>query len=130
MVLNEVLHKDSVHDFKFTYYGSLGDVDDAKIAAIVGEKKVKIMPEYRLGSNYPNIHFSRREAECMAKLLQNKLVREVADELELSVRTAEYYVMNMRRKLDCKTKVELMHKVVNSDFLDLLKKSDLAHIVV
>lgn len=75
------------------------------------------MSSYYLGENYPNIYFTQREAECMHELLQGKTNAEIAAALSLSVRTIDFYLSNMRIKLKCRTRKELINKVLNSDFV-------------
>ncbi len=126
MVLNEVLRRDEVQSFNFTNHGCLGMVDDEeKLRVMRSTQKPRVRKEYGLGQQYLNVHFSQREADCMVLLLEGMLVREVAEELGLSVRTAEYYVLNMRAKLGCQTKVELLDVVAKSDFVALLEGAEL-----
>jgi len=73
---------------------------------------------YNLGKKFKNIYFSKREAECMVHLLKAKSVRGVAKLLSLSPRTVEFYLKNMKRKLNCNTKFELIDLVAKSEFLD------------
>lgn len=54
------------------------------------------------------IYFTRREYECLGHLLQEKTIRQTAKELSISYRTAEYFVVNMRKKLMCPTKSALL----------------------
>lgn len=77
----------------------------------------KELSSYALGSRYGKIYFTKREAECMVLLLKGKTINSVASCLDLSPRTVEYYVKNMKAKLGCKTKFELIDLVYASDFL-------------
>jgi len=72
---------------------------------------------YSLGEKYQNIHFSKREAECMSYLLRGKSTRGIAKILGLSPRTVEYYIRIMKKKLNCRTKFELIDLVAESDFM-------------
>ena len=53
----------------------------------------------------------------MVHILKGKTISKVAVILELSPRTVEFYLKKMKSKLDCRTKSELMEKVLESDFL-------------
>lgn len=100
-----------------------------KCARIVGEfasnvadkpssSKNKI--EYKkffLGSDYGNIYFTSREAQVMIQLIHGKTISAAAVILNLSPRTIEFYVKNMKTKLSCRTKSELIGKVFASDFI-------------
>lgn len=72
---------------------------------------------YNLGPKYNSTYFTQREAECMVLLLQGKTVNRIADLLNLSPRTVEFYLKNMKTKLGCRTKFELIELVLESDFL-------------
>ena len=77
----------------------------------------KIYKVYALGDRFGRIYFTKREAECMVHLLRGKTIARVALELKLSPRTVEFYLKNMKTKLGCRTKFELIDLVINSDFM-------------
>jgi len=78
--------------------------------------KTKRCKMYSLGDNFKGIHFSKQEARCMVCLLHGKSNKGVARALSLSPRTVEFYVKNMKKKLKCRTKFELIENVLDSDF--------------
>jgi DNA-binding CsgD family transcriptional regulator len=80
--------------------------------------------KYPLGKPYPKVQFSRREMQCILLLLQGRTLRKAAQTLKLSPRTVEFYVHKMKYKLKCKTKSELIEKVLESEFLDNFKDID------
>jgi DNA-binding CsgD family transcriptional regulator len=115
MVLKEVLNKDVPNQvFTFTNIGELKKKNLEANKLVSRRKEVKI---YRLGARYKNIYFTRREAECMVWLLKGKTIRRVAMELGLSPRTVEFYLKNMKAKLNCQTKFELVELILESEFL-------------
>jgi DNA-binding CsgD family transcriptional regulator len=71
---------------------------------------------YFLGESYPGVYLTRREAECMSKFLGEKTVVEAALDLNLSPRTVEFYLKNIKNKLACRTKTELVCKIKETDF--------------
>lgn len=71
---------------------------------------------YGLGTRYGDLYFTRRESECMVWLLRGKTINSVATILKLSPRTVEYYIKNMKNKLGCRTKFELIDLVYASEF--------------
>lgn len=77
----------------------------------------KSLVAYGLGSKYGDIYFTKREAECMVLLLRGKTICGVAHKLSLSPRTVEYYIKNMKTKIGCRTKFELVDLVHASEFL-------------
>ncbi|MCK4609098.1 MAG: helix-turn-helix transcriptional regulator [Gammaproteobacteria bacterium] len=87
-------------------------------------KKRRKRGMYFLGDNFKGIYFTQREAECMMQLLQGKSFSGAAEKLNLSPRTVEFYVKNMRKKLNCDSKFELIAQVRDSDFLNNFNVSD------
>lgn len=85
-----------------------------KKAGVVG---IRSLVAYGLGSKYGSTYFTKREAECMVLLLRGKTIGSVANILKLSPRTVEYYIKNMKSKLGCRTKFELVDLVYASDFI-------------
>jgi DNA-binding CsgD family transcriptional regulator len=79
--------------------------------------KSKKFKKYFLGIEHPNVYFTNREAEVMVQLLQGKTLNAAAAILKLSPRTIEFYVKNMKTKLACRTKSELIGKIFASDFV-------------
>ena len=116
-LLQEVLLAKSSGAKTFTFVGAeqdayRGSVSDKKVAR-VPRKTAKV---YWLGPKYEGIYFSHREAECMVQLLKGKTVHKVAETVKLSPRTIEYYLKNMKAKVGCRTKFELVEIVAESDF--------------
>lgn len=58
----------------------------------------------------PLVKLSKRETECLSLYLDTQKMQDVADKLELSVRTIEFYLGNIKNKLNCWTKIELIKK--------------------
>lgn len=67
------------------------------------------------------MYITRRQAECMVHLINGKTIPATAKTLKLSPRTVEYYVNKMKRKLRCKTKADLIEKIIASGFLEKFK---------
>lgn len=111
-VLKEVLNKKS-KSHVFTFNKTSEEEGLEKLTPGV-PKQIK---KYFLGLEYKNAYFTNREAEVMVQLLQGKTLQAAADFLKLSPRTIEFYVKNMKTKLACRTKSELIGKVFASEFV-------------
>ncbi|HEV2614578.1 MAG TPA: helix-turn-helix transcriptional regulator [Gammaproteobacteria bacterium] len=62
------------------------------------------------------IYFSRREEEVLAQLVRGKTAKQIGEKLNLSPRTIESYVENMKIKTNCQSKAELIDKFVDEFF--------------
>jgi DNA-binding CsgD family transcriptional regulator len=82
----------------------------------VSTKGAKSLQRFYLGGQFPGIYLSFREAQCMCKLLEGKTLKVTGKELQLSTRTVEFYVSNIKKKLHCKKKKELIELVKQSEF--------------
>jgi DNA-binding CsgD family transcriptional regulator len=85
-----------------------------KREAGVLQKETKV---YWLGPKHAGVYFSYREAQCMAHLLRGRTASKIAAAMRLSPRTIECYVKNMKAKLGCRTKFELIELVTGSEFM-------------
>lgn len=97
------------------------DVPRIKANTVSARKKPpsekKALVAYVLGAKYGKMYFTKREAECMVFLLKGKTISKVAEALKLSPRTVEYYVKNMKNKIGCRTKFELIDLINASEFI-------------
>ena len=75
-----------------------------------------------LGKLRQGVYFTRRECQCMLLVLEGNTMKESGSKLRLSPRTIEYYVKNMKSKTKVRTRSELIHLVLNSDFMRNVKK--------
>jgi DNA-binding CsgD family transcriptional regulator len=76
--------------------------------------------KYKLGDKYPDIYFTKREAQVAFYFVRGMSTVQVATLLRLSRRTVEFYVNNMKVKLDCRFKSQLISTIIRSDFLKLI----------
>lgn len=55
---------------------------------------------------------SKREWQCACLLIKGMTAKDIANELKLSFRTIEFYLHNLKYRLHCKNKTELILKLV------------------
>ena len=115
MILDEVVNKKAVRYFTHTSENKIKPNYRDLTTKFNRKRKWKM---YRLGEKFEDIYFTKREAECMVQLLRGKSVRAAAETLKLSPRTVEFYLKNMKKKLKCRTKYELIDLVLGSEFVN------------
>ncbi|EKD77033.1 MAG: hypothetical protein ACD_42C00498G0002 [uncultured bacterium] len=123
-VIDEVLHKDEqARSFFFTNHGRLGDIfeDNHPRATILVSRKCKDGRIYALGKKFPELYLTRREAETMFWVVQDFTLAYVAQQMTLSRRTVEFYVKNLKLKLQCRNKKELIETILQTDLLRQLE---------
>lgn len=69
-----------------------------------------LLPGTQIGS----VYLSKRASEILQLLIQGKTAKEIAIILNLSYRTIEYYIANLKRKLGVNTKSQLIEKVLQN----------------
>jgi DNA-binding CsgD family transcriptional regulator len=77
--------------------------------------------KYYLGDKFPEIYLTQREAECVFWIIRGLTNKEVADKMQLSSRTIEYYLRNVRTKLNCYSKSHLIRVLQGAPFLSLIQ---------
>jgi DNA-binding CsgD family transcriptional regulator len=65
---------------------------------------------YKIKKLQQQYSLSGRELQCLELILQNKITKQIANLLNLTTRTAETYIDNLKKKLDCHTKNEMVVK--------------------
>jgi len=118
-VLHEVLSKSiAAQKFKVTSLEKQYDVQARQLLRKTPDQQPK--KSYCLGPKYNGTYFTKREAECMILLLHGKTINKAAIALSLSPRTIEFYLKNMKAKVGCRTKFELIELVLESNFLQTI----------
>lgn len=67
--------------------------------------------KYHLEGQYSGTFLSKREAECLLYFSQGRTMKEIAARIHLSPRTIETYINNIKNKVGCHTKGELVSLV-------------------
>lgn len=72
---------------------------------------------YEIGGRYVDYQLSIRESECLFYLLRGFTAKGIAKMLTLSPKTIEYYIEQLKIKLKCNNKVELIEKAIHLGFV-------------
>lgn len=83
-------------------------------------KNKKNGANYYLNGEYGGIKLSTRQAQCLFYVLRGKTSKVIARILHLSNRTVEGYVDDIKVKMECKNKAELIEKAIYLGFLEII----------
>lgn len=75
---------------------------------------------YYLTGKYQHIHFTQREVDCLTKLFAGYTAKETADLCNLSSRTVESYLDNIKSKLGCNRKAEIIAILLKHGYKEFL----------
>ena len=81
--------------------------DEKKIAGVFGVSQ--LLSIYDIELRIP-VKLTKREQECLTLLMRGKTAKEVAVSLNLSIRTIESYLNNLKYKFNCLSKSQLLKK--------------------
>lgn len=82
--------------------------------------------EFQITTKYENQILGKRHTEILFLLLRGKISKEIALILNLSPRTVESYIEDMKIKLKCSSRSELLDAGINMGYLGILPESLLA----
>ncbi len=81
---------------------------EAKCVDKKNVKKEKVIQKNYTLPSFPRVYMTRREADCV-RLLKNKLTnKEIGEILDISTRTVEFYMNNIKMKFQVSKRSELL----------------------
>lgn len=84
----------------------------------------KTRTTYYLNGEYGDIKLSTRQAQCLFYVLRGKTSKVIARILQLSNRTVESYIDDIKVKIRCQNKAELIEKSFDLGFLEIIPAGD------
>jgi DNA-binding CsgD family transcriptional regulator len=72
------------------------------------------------GISIADVYLSKQEVRCLQLLITGKTSKLIGQALQLSARTVEHYLANIKLKLGVKTKAQLIEKVIQEIWPDIL----------
>ncbi len=84
---------------------------------ITQSQKEMLLPNMSIG----DVYLSKQELRCLQLLISGKTFKLIGNHLKLSARTVEHYIENIKHKLHVKTKAELIEKVLQQLWPDILR---------
>jgi DNA-binding CsgD family transcriptional regulator len=106
------------HDFNLLLSKSLNKLNNCK--------KSKKQIVYTIGQLHHHKNLSDRQLECLFLLMRGKTSKQIAAILELSPRTIETHIEDIKEKFNCQSKSELIEKAINEGFMHVIPESFIA----
>lgn len=78
---------------------------------------------YKVQSNEPTYNLTKRELECLYYMIRGKSAKDVGDKLCLSKRTIEDYNNNLKNKMGCLTRSQVIDKAFAEGLIYLIPES-------
>jgi DNA-binding CsgD family transcriptional regulator len=78
---------------------------------------------YTLAESIPEYDLSKRQLECLFHLLRGQSANDIAITLDIGKRTVETHLDNIKSKLGCDTKSQLIDKALNAGLLNYVPTS-------
>lgn len=85
-------------------------------------QKLKRQFTYKLTDTIEELDITDRQLECLYFLLSGKNSAEIAETLQLSKRTIETHMENLKKKLNCKTKTSLIEFALHKGLLNYVPR--------
>lgn len=82
-----------------------------KKSSIEDKKEIKSRKRYYLGGHYQGIYFTVREMDISLLLLRKLTYEFIGNALNISKRTVEYYVKQIKLKLRCEKRNDLIKRL-------------------
>ena len=76
----------------------------------------KVLKRVFLGPKFPGVYLTHREHQCALQIMEGHTLKEIARTLELSPRTVEFYLKNIKNKLGCRTKYQMMRALLDTQW--------------
>jgi DNA-binding CsgD family transcriptional regulator len=77
---------------------------------------------YTIKDSYPYSSLGKNESLCLFYIMRGKSNREIGKLLNLSHRTIEGKVSNIKEKLECQSRAELIEKSITNGYLHIIVK--------
>lgn len=96
----------------------------------IKDRKITAQSQYE-PRNYKITHFNetlkltQRETECLFLLIRAKSAKEIALFLEISIRTVESYIEQIKNKMGVSTRSEIITKAIEMRMLEIIPNDDI-----
>jgi DNA-binding CsgD family transcriptional regulator len=93
----------------------------ARTGKVIGISGITVLLDAE-SSSPDHYLLSKRQEECLFLLVRGKTTKEIAQALCLSPRTVESYINEIKIKMSCSSKSQIIEKVFNEEMVNILLK--------
>jgi DNA-binding CsgD family transcriptional regulator len=93
-----------------------------KILNRIGGKNNSISQNAYVIGDHSGFHLTFRQSKCLFFVIRGKTSKEIAKILNLSFRTIEFHIEELKNKFNCKTKNDLIDAAIAYGFVDIIPK--------
>lgn len=91
-----------------------------KVGDILSVNYNSFLIDHSFTDRLKGIALTERESEVLFLLIHHKMPKQIALLLNLSVRTVEHRITDLRQKFNCQSKAELIDAAIQSNFLTFI----------
>ncbi|MFN7096693.1 MAG: helix-turn-helix transcriptional regulator [Gammaproteobacteria bacterium] len=129
-----ICHKRAVVDRSNRIIGSLGqavEIIDRRRLNFLKDSIDNCLNKYAFNETVsfkshihnPDHPLTNRESECLFYILRGRSAKSIAQVLNISAKTVEFHMENLKNKFDCVNKSQLIEKAMELGFAELLPMS-------
>jgi len=78
---------------------------------------------YSINKHPTTINLTSKELEALFYVIRGKSAKFIADAMNISIRTAEFHIDNIKVKFTCRTKSELVSAAIQQGYMSVLPKN-------
>lgn len=104
------------------YFIPKDNFENYKIDNFVKIKSTAKRYRFFLGKPYSDVYLTWRESQCVWAWMKFGTMQNISHLLGISVRTVEFYLINVRRKLNARNKAELLKMILGSQFFECFER--------
>lgn len=114
----KLIQKASQKRLLLTQYSVSNTVNNALTALPLTDfyQQTIVKNYYLQNGNSANVKLSAQELKCLQGLMKQLTSKEIAIELNINKRTVDFYIDNIKNKLACNSRHELVNKLLKNGF--------------
>ena len=118
-IIGTILHAENINSLNYFEIGTLL----ANLSTTIQNDRFYDQLNFSLNYTANSIKLTKRQSEVLFFLLRGKTVKQIAQILDISFRTIDQYLKELRLKFNVDTKYELIDKAILHGFLSTIPES-------